>query len=183
MKRLFMLIAFVLGISMAHAQDYEVVDGYITKTKVFENTGLSVEETHQRMTLFFGSYFNDVNQTCRVDTPNKLLYKFLSDVAVIDKGWGTYHTYHAEYELEISIKDNRMRMVLKVYNVDSHDMIHSSGYNPVDAFPIATNHNSWDTGVSKKWAEKIYNGLMSNMTSIESDIEKALYTVEEEDEW
>lgn len=184
MKKIFLLFAFVLCFSFAYAQDYEIVDGYITKEKIFENTGLSADDTYQRMTIFFGSYFNNVTETCKVNTPTKLLYKFIDDVADVNKGLGVYHTYYAEYELQISIKDNRMRMVLTAYNIDSNDMLASyTGYNPADAFPVVESHSSWETGVSKKQAETIFNGLMSSMSSIERAIEKKLYEKEEEEEW
>lgn len=184
MKRICVFLAFVFGFSMAHAQEYKVVDGYITKEKVFENTDLSADDTYQRMTIFFGSYFNNVSETCKVNTPTKLLYKFIDDVANVNKGLGVYHTYYAEYELQISIKDNRMRMVLTAYNVDSNDMLPSyTGYNPADTFPVVESHSSWETGVSKKQAETIFNGLMSSMSSIERAIEKKLYEKVEEEDW
>lgn len=184
MKKIFLLFAFGICFSFAYAQDYEIVDGYITKEKIFEATGLSADDAHERMSIFFASYFNNVNETCKVNTPTKLVYKFIDDVAEINKGLGVYHDYYAEYELSISIKDDRMRVVLTVHNIDSNDMVYSySGYNPAKTYPVKADHSSFDTGVSKKQAQTIYDGLMRSMNSITRKIEEAVYKPIEDEEW
>ena len=183
MKRLFMLVALVLTIGMVKAQDYVVEDGYMRMTQIYEDTKLSTDQTHERMTLFFGSLFNDVNETCKVNTPTKLLYKFVDDVAVFNKGLGVYHTFFAEYELEISIKDGRMRAVLVVNNVNCNELYSYNGYNPVDAYPIATEHNTMLAGVTKKQAQTIIDGIIESKTALFISIGEALQEHEEEDNW
>ena len=66
MKKLFLIIAMALTIGVVKAQDYIVEDGYMKMTQIYEDTNLSADQTHERMTLFFGSLFNNVNETCKV---------------------------------------------------------------------------------------------------------------------
>lgn len=183
MKKLFLIIAMALTIGVVKAQDYIVEDGYMKMTQIYEDTNLSADQTHERMTLFFGSLFNDVNETCKVNTPTKLLYKFADDVAVFNRGLGVYHTFFAEYELEISIKDGRMRAVLVVNNVNCNELYSYNGYNPVDAYPIATEHNTMLSGVTKKQAQTIIDGIIESKTALFSGIGEALQKHEEEDNW
>lgn len=183
MKKLFLIIAMVLTIGVVKAQDYIVEDGYMKMTQIYEDTNLSADQTHERMTLFFGSLFNNVNETCKVNTPAKLLYKFVDDVAVFNKGLGVYHTFFAEYELEISIKDGRMRAVLVVNKVNCNELYSYNGYNPVDAYPIAAEHNAFVSGVTKKQAQTIIDGIIESKTALFSSIGEALQEHEEEDNW
>ena len=182
MKKLFVLFTLILSFSVVSAQDYVVEDGYMTMRKVVENTNLSADECYQQMKVFFGKFFKNVNEVCKVDTPSKQVYKFVCDVAQINKGLGVYHTFHADYELEIAIKDNRMRVTLVAYRVDCLDMHPYEGYNPANSYPILGSHDIWGTGVTKKQAQTIFDGLLKNMQSLMTQIDGALQS-STEDEW
>ena len=181
MKKLFMIIAMALSIGIANAQDYEVVDGAIRMERIYENTGMSVEDCYIKMATHFATVMNNSNETCKVNTQTKLVYKFNADAANINKGLGVYHTYFAEYDLEISIKDNRMRVVITTSKVGSNDVLFCE-YNPSTAYPVVAEHNAWDTNVTKKQAQTIFNGIMESMSSIINGIDKALASVSD-DEW
>lgn len=184
MKKLFLIIAMALTIGVASAQDYVVEDGYIKMVKVIENTGLSSDDSHEQMAVFMASFFNDVNETCKVNTPTKLVYKFEADVANVNKGLGVVHTYYAEYELTLSFKDNRMRVVLTAYNIDSHDMVnYYKGYNPAHAIPVVDDYDPVAVGVAKKHAQAIFNGLMHNMEAVMQSVEDGLQQMQSEDNW
>lgn len=183
MKKLFSFIVLTLTLSVAHAQDFTVENSCLKATKIFENTNLNAEQTYQQMTLFFGSFFNNVNKACVVNTPTKLLYKFDGEVAQIAKGLGFYHTFYASLELEVSIKDNRMRVVISCDKIDTPDMHPYDGYNPAINFPATNEHDVWTSGVTKKQAQTIFDGTIFFMTKTIEKIEKALQEYSADDEW
>lgn len=182
MKKLFMIIAMALTIGVASAQDYEVVDGAIRMERIYEDTGMSVEDCYIKMASHFATIMNNSNETCKVNTQTKLVYKFSGDVATFSKGLGVFHVFFAVYDLEISIKDNRMRAVLSTCKVNNNDLVNYDGYNPALAYPVVAEYNGWATGVTKKQAQSIFDGIMQGMESILNGIDNALATASE-DEW
>lgn len=175
-----------MSINVAMAQDelapeYVVEDGSVKMSRIIEDTGLSIQEAHDRVFLHLAQVFNDANNTCKMDSPSQLFYRgIFSDVAVFNMGLGVLWKYSVSFDLNISVKDNRARVVVSVSGATM-----SSGpgvsYRFVDAYPITPEHDAYETGVKKKHAEEIFANTLVYMQSLIDGIENSLINTDDED--
>lgn len=178
MKKLLFLLLVAFATPVV-AQEYTVEDGAVKFTRIYEDTGLDVQECHDRVFAYFASYFNNSNYTCRMDTPSLIIYKgVFGGVGTANMG---YITLDAEYELQISIKDGRMRAVLTASTILCSSNPPTS-YQLVEAAPIAEEHDAWETGVYKKAAVGAFDGLCSRVKGLFDDLGEGLI-VKVDDEW
>lgn len=176
MKKLLFLLLVALA-TPAVAQEYTVEDGAVKFTRIYEDTGLDVQECHDRVYYHLAQVFNDSNNTCKMDTADKLLYKGLfTDVTVINMGLGAYWDFDVPFNLTISIKDNRMRVEVSVRAVEG-----SQSYDLVDAYPLNEDHEYFEVGVNKKQAERIFNDTINSVVSFIDGIGECLTTSTDED--
>lgn len=176
MKKLTLLIILMLSTIAIKAQDVVVEDGALKMVSIIEDTGLTIQETHDMVQLHLAEVFNDANHTCKIDSPSQLLYKGVFDVATLNLGL----LYYTPFDLNISIKDNRMRVVITISEVRVE-----SGYlccKIVDAYPINEAHDMMKIGLSKKQSQKVYDGAVAHMRAMVEGIEKCLEKTYE-DEW
>ena len=138
MKKIIMVaLCAMFMCAFAKSQEtYTVENGAVVFTKVFENTGKSVEEMHTAMVAFFARVYNDVTSTEKLNQNDHLIYKG------VFANTGSYqmgnYTIDVPYTLDVAIKENRMRVHISittgayrgVYNA------YSSEYNIVEAAPL-----------------------------------------------
>lgn len=180
MKKLLFLLLVALA-TPAVAQEYTVEDDSVKMSRIIEDTGLNVQEAHDRVFLHLAQVFNDANNTCKMDSPSQLFYRgIFSDVAVFNMGLGVLWKYSVPFDLNISVKDNRVRVVVSVSGASM-----SSGpgvdYRFVDAYPITPEHDAYETGVKKKHAEEVFANTLVSMQSIIDGIENSLISTDDED--
>lgn len=186
MKRFILLLLCAISINVAMAQDevapeYVVEDDSVKMSRIIEDTGLSIQEAHDRVFLHLAQAFNDANNTCKMDSPSQLFYRgIFSDVAVFNVGLGVLWKYSVSFDLNISVKENRVRVVVSVSGASM-----SSGpgvyYRFVDAYPITPEHDAYETGVKKKHAEEIFANTLVYMQSLIDGIENSLINTDDED--
>lgn len=115
-KHLFLIIlCAVCACASAYAQNnYEVENGSVVFTQVYENTGKSVDETHATMEAYFARIFNDVNSTEKLNQPDHFIYKgmFVRTGEYQMAMW----TIDVPYTLDVAIKENRMRVKVTITN-------------------------------------------------------------------
>ena len=179
MRKVVLLLMSVLSLSVVSGQEstapeYSIEDGAIRMTRIFEATGLSVQDAHDRVFLHMARIMNNSNHTCRVDLPSELFYRGLyADVALLNMGLGAILDYDVPFDLHISIKENRLRVVIEVIYTQ-RDL--AKLYNFVDAWPINNEHNYMDISLNKKQAQEVFDLTLERMDSMIDDIGQCVYT-------
>ena len=162
------------------AQAYKVENDAIIIDEIVENTGLSIEECHSRMQTYFAAIFNDVNNTLKLDQPDRLMYKGLLDAGTINTG---VITVTVPYTIDVYIKEGRLRVKATTYSVNLWSTAMSRTYQFVDAAPVAEKHNLLKTNIYKNQAIKIFNPTISDLTAIINGAKAALKNTTVEEDW
>ena len=151
------------------AQDYVVEGTNVVFTKIIEETNLTIADAHNLLESYFAIAYNDVNNTCKLNQENHLIYK--GNYSLLEQSFNTY--VRAEHTLDVAIKDNRVRVKISVDN-----MIFRGGtqgvydYMIVNAAPI--NEGRQPFNVTKKMALGYFEKLCTSVNSTFDGIDKAL---------
>lgn len=180
MKKLILCFVFMAITASAYAQ-YKVADsGEIIVEEIIENTGLSTQQAHDVIQAYLASAFNDSNRTIRLDTGNHLIYKG----TFTHKMRGGFWTYIVDFEIDIAIKDNRMRIIC---SADTASGRSTQGgivsYRLCEAAPIAEKHNITKSGLFKDGAIKLFNYTIDDLHAVIIGIKDSLAKGATSNDW
>ena len=183
MKRVYLLLLLLLTYFSTLAQkQYEVVGNGIQITKIYENTGMNIEQCHDTVFSHFASVFNDSNHTCKMNTPTELIYKgVFSKVVFFSIAWRS----NVDFEVRVSIKENRMRVVVFADRVHSYttESPNTASYYLVDAAPLAEKHNAWKTCIPQNKAEELFDKTLTMMNAVIAGLDKSMTRKPSNDNW
>lgn len=169
MKKVLIAIIAILSTLSISAQKYDVEGSSVVFTQIYENTGLTIVEAHNILEVYFATVYNDVNNTCKLNQDNHLIYK--GNYSLVEQTFNTY--VRAEHTIDISIKDNRVRV-----KISADNMIFRGGtrgvydYMIVDAAPI--NEGKQPFNVTKKMALSYFDILCNRVATTFEGVNKAL---------
>ncbi len=181
MKRLYFIAATLLCSLAIIAQEYKVEGNEVVFTKVIENTGKSVSETHDALEAFFALRYNDVNSTQRLNQPDHLIYKgIFSELYTYTMGMWVNDVPHT---VDVAIKNNRIRIKISVVECVCHSTQNLNKYTyPIaECSPIGNNNNN--RNVLKSTAVKTFEALCQRIDALFADIENSLDKSETEEDW
>ena len=179
MKKHFFILAALFAVTFASAQDYKVEGSSVVFTKVIENTGLSIKDTHTALEAFFALRYNDVNSTQKLNQEDHLIYKGL---------FMNVHTYalgvwvnDVPHTVDVAIKENRVRIkiVLDEGICRCTQNLNRYTYLISESAPIGNNHKN----ILKPVAQKTFDGVCERIRSLFADIEKSLQTNSLQEDW
>lgn len=115
MKRILLLTTLLLSVFALHSQEYTIEGNSIKMEKIVENTNMDIETANSVLITYLSKIYNDLNTTLKSNTTNNIVVKGIySDVTRFKlNAWWT-NVYH---QLVISIKDNRVRIVIETSKV------------------------------------------------------------------
>lgn len=180
MKKLFTIILLCI-VTVASAQEYQVQGNSIVFSKVFENTGKSIEKTHKVLEALFAEIYNDVNSTEKLNQQDHFIYKGEF------KKTGLYQlgcwTIDFPYTLDVAIKENRVRVQIIVsqgkYSPLCATKYSSSYYTIVEAAPFEVSKKN---KFIKKESENSFNVLQRRCKELIHTIENGIYNSEVQNE-
>lgn len=179
-KVVLFIISLAITINIfAQTPEYTIEGENVVFTKIFEDTGLSIEEAHQLLEAHFSMLYSDVNNTCKLNQDNKLLYK--GNYLLLEQSFNTY--IRAEHTIDVTIKDGRVRV-----RIIADKMIFRGGnriydYMIVNAAPI--NDGKQPLNVTKKFATYYFSQLQNRVNDSFVGIGNALkkQTIETDEDW
>lgn len=169
MKRILIAIIAMMPTLSILAQSYNVDGSSVVFTKIYENTNLTISEAHDILEVYFATVYNDVNNTCKLNQKDHLIYK--GNYSIVEQAFNTY--VRAEHTIDVSIKDNRVRV-----KISADNMIYRGGtkgvydYMIVNAAPI--NDGKQPFNVTKKMALSYFEILCSRAATTFDGVDKAL---------
>lgn len=183
MKNRSLLTILILSIGLnLFSQNYQIAGNEIVFSKVIEDTGKDVPSAHKAIEAFFASYYNDVKFTEHLNQEDHFLYKGVwNEVAMSTNGFG-WITVDIPHEINVSIKDNRVRvkviLIQGKYNWDGK----SYAYNLLDAPPFT---KKAPLGANKKVCEKGFSMAEGLSLGVISNLEEYLLnsTLDNNDDW
>lgn len=180
MKRLLLVLLCFLGVATTYAQDYKVRNNDVMIERIIENTGMSVQQAHDKMMAVLVNVFNDSNKTLRLDQPDHIIYKgIMPDLAY--QGMGSFSLL-ADMYVDVAIKENRMR--IQVYANNIFDNGRNFSYNITELAPINEAHDTWRCPITKKTANTMFNNLVAKMYNLALSLEKSLaQPLKNDDNW
>ncbi len=179
MKRFYFSAALLLCTLALFAQEYKVEGSEVVFTKVIENTGKSVSETHDALEAFFALRYNDVNSTQKLNQRDHLIYKGLfGDVYTYTMGMWVNDVPHT---VDVAIKDNRLRIKVTLYEgiCRSTQNLNRYTYIIAEASPLGSNNKN----IMKKTAIETFERTCSLVGSLMLDIENSLNKTTTEEDW
>lgn len=180
MKKIFLLIAAVVTtLSFAAAQEYKVEGYSIVFTKVIEDTGKSIAETHDALESFFALRYNDVNSTEKLNQPDHLIYKGLfMNVHTYSMGMWVNDIPHT---VDVAIKDNRVRIKVTIEEGVCRGTQSPNRYTYLiaEAPPIKNDAKN----VIKSVAVKTFDATCVRINALFADIENSLRNATTEEDW
>lgn len=169
------IITFFAAISIcSYAADYKVENESVVFSKVIENTGKSVQQSHDILEAYFATIYNDVNSTEKLNKEDHLIYKGLfMRVHVYTMGMWRIDVPHT---LDVAIKDNRVRVMVTISDAVNKSETGASAsqptYNIANYYPV--NPNAKVTVVFKKDAEAAFNNTRLRIDDLIKDVENQL---------
>ena len=185
MKKLFMLICLFIGVCVMAAtpdDSYTIKDGHVVVEKVIPFS-ISMQDASSAVNSWFVTHLNDSNQTLKNSSDNyyvaKILTPHLSTYAM-----GMWHTM-GELTIEVRFKEDRMKVSVSCGQImnENIDKTGRSYYSLFDAAPLADKHDQFKTNIYKKNAEETFKNLILYMNSVVNDIESAVASAKDEDDW
>lgn len=172
MKKLLFIFAFVAISSNAFGQlDYKVAEnGAVVVEEIVENTGLSISDAHDILAAHFASTLNNSNYTQRIDTADHLIYK---GIFSHEFNMGML-LYKVEAVVDISIKDNRIRIKCEADHVSGGNIHWQKEYRLCEGVPIAEKHRPSYTGLYRAQAETLFEYSVKCMHDVIENAKGAL---------
>ncbi len=177
MKKVFLLCALLVFYSIADAQEYKVDGNSVVFTKIIENTGKSIAETHDALESFFAIRYNDVNSTEKLNQPDHLIYKGLFlNVHTYQMGMWVNDIPHT---VDCTIKDNRLRIKVTLVECVCRGTQSPNRYTYLiaEAPPIKN-----DAKI-KNIAIKTFEAACARINTLFVDIENSLSKTETDEDW
>ena len=178
-KILSLIVAVVSTFSFAAAQEYKVEGNSIVFTKVMEDTGKSITETHNALESFFALRYNDVNSTEKLNQPDHLIYKGLfMNVHTYSMGMWVNDIPHT---VDVAIKDNRVRVKVTIEEGVCRGTQSPNRYTYLiaEAPPIKNDAKN----VLKSVAIKTFDATCVRINALFADIENSLRNATTEEDW
>ena len=181
MRRFLLLITLLLSVFILHSQDYTIEGNSIKMEKIVENTNMDIETANGVLITYLSKIYNDLNTTLKSNTTNNIVVKGIySDVTRFKmNAWWT-NVYH---QLVISIKDNRVRIVIETSKVQLQSSQTTEDRWITDFYPINPKASISYIYMSKAKSEEFINTTTSLMKNTIATIEDALRNHEAEEDW
>lgn len=173
-----MLLAIVGFVS---AQDYTVDGNSIKITKVIENTNLSVEQENEVLLTHLGKVYNDINSTLKTNTSHSIVVKGVYP-EVVSFSMGAWRA-NLGHQVVVSLKENRVRVEVSVSQVHLWSSQTSTDHVITEYYPINPNMSIWGSNMSKSKSEEMVTKAVLLMNATIHDIENALKSHVEDDNW
>ena len=190
MKRfIFYLVATFVLVAFSNAQslDYEVKGTEVIFTHILEDTGLSIKDANDAIEAYYAKAFGDVNYTIKLNQEDHIIYKAIfPKVQYVTFGAGSISI---PYTMEISLKNNRMRMKIIVEEanlefINTTTLGNLTEYNRslylVDIQPIGEGKGN---RLSKKEELAIFDNMCERILTVFSNLDKAMKNVKVDDDW
>ena len=180
-KKILAILTFLSFVGFASAQDY-VVDGNSIKiTKVIENTNLSIDQENEVLLTYLGKTYNDINTTLKTNTAHSIVVKGVyPDVIRFSMGLWSADLGH---QIAISLKEGRVRVEVSISQVHLHSSQAHTDNLITDYYPINQNMSAWNPNMSKSKSEEMLQTAVVLMNATILEIENALKTHTEDDNW
>ena len=180
-KKILAVLAFLSLVGYASAQDY-VVDGNSIKiTKVIENTNLSIDQEKEVLLTYLGKTYNDINTTLKTNTAHNIVVKGVyPDVIRFSMGMWSANLGH---QIAISLKEGRVRVEVSISQVHLYSSQTHTDHVITEYYPIDQNMSAWNSNMNKSTSEDMIKRAVLLMKATILEIENALKTHTEDDNW
>lgn len=167
MKKIFILCLMALVMCVnANAQTFSNTD-CLTMTHIIENTNLNVEDCRNACAMFFNDYYNNTNVTHRETYSTNVLQYNGSFGTLCSFSMG-YWELRDKHQINISIKDNRLKIDIKSYDVELNYTQGNNSWEGIrmwrDLYPLNAEMSVSKSNVYKKDCQNAYNNwqVMAN---------------------
>lgn len=161
---------------------YSIKNGAVVVENVipFE---VSKEIASAAVKSYFLTKLNDSNETLKNSSDDYYVAKIITP-QLHRHSLGLWYTV-GKLTIEVKFKENKMKCIISCTEIincctDNSDWY---SYNPIEAAPISTKHNAWDTTIRKKDAIKTFDSLISYMYSLITSLNIAVLNAPEEEDW
>lgn len=183
-KSLLLTFAFIAICVHAFGQsEYKVADnGGIVVEEIIENTGLSVSQAHDILSVYFANTLNNSSNTQRIDSPDHLTYK---GIFTHEFNMGML-IYNVDVAIDIAIKENRIRIKCTADRVSGRSVRYNNmdkEYRLCENAPVIDKHRPTYTGLYRSQAETIFNEAVTGMHNIIANAKDALVKGATDNDW
>ena len=186
MKKFFILCLMALAVCVnANAQTFSNTDG-LSMSYIIENTNLNVEECRNACVMFFNDLYNNTNVTQRETYSTNSLQYNGSFGALCSFNMG-YWELRDKHQINISIKDNRLKIDIKSNEVE---LDYTQGYSSSegirmwrDLYPLNAEMSAFKSNVSKKDCQNAYNNWQIISNNLITCLEKHIKSYKVTEDW
>lgn len=163
------------------AQDYTIDGNSIKISKVIENTNLSIEQESEVLLTYLGKVYNDINTTLKTSTSHSIVVKGVWP-EVVNFTMGIWKA-NLGHQFVISLKEGRVRVEVSVSQVHLWSSKASNDHVITEYYPINPQMSSWNSGMNKSKSEEMISKAVLLMNAAILDIENALKSHPEDNNW
>lgn len=185
MKNLVILALVLMSSIISYANptdDLYVIKGndvVVEKVIPFE---VSMDVASAAVNSYFVTNLNDSNHTLKNSSNDYYVAKIHSPILAYHsmRQWYT----RGELTIEVRFKENRMKVSVSCGSIlQESTAAKTARYCPVQAAPLAEQHNIWETNIPKKAAEETFQNLIVYMAGIVDSIGTAVENSKVEENW
>lgn len=163
------MLCFV-SILYVYSQEYMVENGKVFIEKVVP-TEMTIAQAHDAMETYFADAYGDSNKTCKLNSPNHLVYVGLyTNLSLFCMVW----RIHANHNIDILFKEGRCKIKIACDVADVTNGTYTLHYNIADFVPFTDHFNMSATSAPKSAVVKAANEMIIRMNNSISNIEETL---------